>query len=71
MSSLLTFDNISRSIKITKQSFNGLSLVLFLTLFFTKHKAEKTLSTLVVATAKVNTNLRTKSSSITGIGGAV
>jgi hypothetical protein len=48
-------ENISRSIKVTKQSFNNLSLILFLTLFFTKHKAENTLSTLAVATGKIKT----------------
>ena len=58
ITSSLTFKNNSRSINVTKQWFKSSSPMLFLNLFFTRLIAEKTLSTLAVATGKININLR-------------
>uniref|UniRef100_A0A0A8YSW6 Uncharacterized protein n=1 Tax=Arundo donax TaxID=35708 RepID=A0A0A8YSW6_ARUDO len=55
MSSSLTFDKTSRSTNVTKQSFNNWSPILFLNLFFTRLIVENTLSTLAVATGRINT----------------
>lgn len=53
MSSSLIIENISCSIVITKQPFNNLSLILFLTLFFIIYNANNALSTFFVTTSSI------------------
>ena len=59
-SSSLTLEKASRSMNVTRQSSKTLSPILFLNLFFTKLIAENALSTLAVATGRINTSLSSK-----------
>jgi hypothetical protein len=56
----LYIKKISHSIKVTKQSSKRPSFILFLNLFLTKFIVENALSTLAIATGRINTNLRSK-----------
>jgi tellurite resistance protein TehA-like permease len=58
--SSFTFRKIFHSIKMIKQSSKRSSFILFLNLFLTTFIVETALLRIAVATARINTNLRSK-----------